>query len=833
MTSKTDIRLKDILHSDRIYPLRNGEKEIRSGQAEIFVSEFPDSSSKYIIKKYKQDKYFDESIFYKIKDLSEKIPEHVVRVFDCAEIEESAFDKIEGRSVNHDKARSGEKCWCELLEYARYGTLEGIFKQDAFSFNKIIDETNIALKAIHDNKIIHLDVKPQNILVRTMAPLDLVFTDFGIASVLSDEEEKIMANVCGTPAYMAPESLGMFGCGTSKEADYWALGMLILEKFDRLPFEKLGKPEIKSRLESDNIKIPEKVKDEYKYLIEGLLTISPEKRWGYQEVSSWLKGEIKSKTLIFIIDYYKKFEKPFESHQMNGNIKLFHSINDLVKHIRRDQKSWQYGIKYLQSDIKKSLVNWFTENNEHEINNIINDIKAKIKDPDLMLLSFIHRINSDLPFKFDGHYISVNNLNLLIGNKNNEIIEGIKSGRLKKLYSGYLSLAGKNMPRDLLYLLIEKIENIFKDEKTENKITNSNKLLSIICDINDYVFPHQVENKFKFILANYNIIIRRKYYEKYFLPDIIQSKENYLIIAKLIYDNKLDSLITKYEDERFRNQKPFISNTLLEKASQNFSDYNYLCRMIKGNMYIDANEITSLDDYYWPENVKVDLNSNFRAYEKALYLVRKRLLISKKLYFDINKFSNLPAEFKEFKDGISFGIYIKLAPKLIGLAAFENEQIIGKIKHAQNKEETPIIAEIESKPITEENRLTPSQINLLNIALTYNYDNFIFNAYIKHLENSSNNWKPIDEKILDSLNNKIFENLLNKIVKAIPFIIIPVIFILVSLFLSEGYFLPGIVAIFSSAASCYIFMRKKKIRLKKILAEIMNKFAYRFSEFEN
>jgi len=49
--------------------------------------------------------------------------------------------------------------------------------------------------------MIHRDIKPENFLYRNKNdPKDFVLTDFGIAEVLSDPEEREMLyEICGTP----------------------------------------------------------------------------------------------------------------------------------------------------------------------------------------------------------------------------------------------------------------------------------------------------------------------------------------------------------------------------------------------------------------------------------------------------------------------------------------------------------------------------------------------------------------------------------------------------------------------------------------------------------
>jgi WD40 repeat protein/serine/threonine protein kinase len=81
-----------------------------------------------------------------------------------------------------------------------------------------------ALQYVHERKLIHRDVKPENLLVG--AEQELLLSDFGVAIMAQSSRHTNMLSIGGTVAYMAPEQVQSKPCAAS---DQYALGVVVYE----------------------------------------------------------------------------------------------------------------------------------------------------------------------------------------------------------------------------------------------------------------------------------------------------------------------------------------------------------------------------------------------------------------------------------------------------------------------------------------------------------------------------------------------------------------------------------------------------------------------------
>lgn len=163
---------------------------------------------------------------------------------------------------------------CVVMEYAQgelYEILQDDTRLDEPVVQRIAQQLVRALHYLHSNRIIHRDMKPQNILVGGGGRVKLA--DFGFARAMS-QNTVVLTSIKGTPLYMAPEIVQEQPYNHT--TDLWSLGVILYELFvGQPPFYTQHIYSLLSHIIKDSVKFPDNMSPVFRNFLTGLLHKNP------------------------------------------------------------------------------------------------------------------------------------------------------------------------------------------------------------------------------------------------------------------------------------------------------------------------------------------------------------------------------------------------------------------------------------------------------------------------------------------------------------------------------------------------------------------------------
>ena len=151
----------------------------------------------------------------------------------------------------------------------------------------ILLQLNNVFKIMHENHIVHRDIKLYNILIKyiddSKKKFKVLLSDYGVSNQLYSISKNYTTHA-GTPIIMAPEILE----GEDKyddKCDIWSLGVTIYYlHFNEIPYDGACESRVLKQIKKLGQNILDKIEDEkLKDLLSKMLVFEPEKRISWED----------------------------------------------------------------------------------------------------------------------------------------------------------------------------------------------------------------------------------------------------------------------------------------------------------------------------------------------------------------------------------------------------------------------------------------------------------------------------------------------------------------------------------------------------------------------
>lgn len=219
------------------------------------------------------------------------------------------MEDVGGVSLAEYTANSEQFDFIQSTDYAIASPQTSPLPLDEFL--PIAIQTVQTLEGLYHNRIIHKDIKPQNIIINPQTK-EVKLIDFSISSLLPRENQEIEnPNVLeGTLAYMSPEQTGRMNRGIDYRTDFYSLGVTFYQLLTgQLPFNSTDPMELVhchiAKMQTPPIVLAPTIPVTVNNIIIKLMAKTPELR--YQSAAG-LRYDL---------------EKCWQEWQENGNISQF------------------------------------------------------------------------------------------------------------------------------------------------------------------------------------------------------------------------------------------------------------------------------------------------------------------------------------------------------------------------------------------------------------------------------------------------------------------------------------------------------------------------------
>ncbi|ESP02619.1 hypothetical protein LOTGIDRAFT_180174 [Lottia gigantea] len=178
-----------------------------------------------------------------------------------------------------------------------------------------------AVQQCHENGLILRDLKLRKFVFTDKERTKLKLDSLEDATVLDNEDNDLMSDKHGCPAYVSPEILSAIGTYSGKAADCWSLGvMLYTMLIGRYPFHDTQPAALFGKIRRGHFSIPNSLSSRAKCLLKTLLRREPSDRLTAEQILghpwfrncankfSWRSDKSMSDQLVPEFDFPKVLE---------------------------------------------------------------------------------------------------------------------------------------------------------------------------------------------------------------------------------------------------------------------------------------------------------------------------------------------------------------------------------------------------------------------------------------------------------------------------------------------------------------------------------------------
>ncbi|TDG41309.1 hypothetical protein AWZ03_012271 [Drosophila navojoa] len=199
-----------------------------------------------------------------------------------------------------------------LMDLHRYLSFNGAMPED--HAQRVVCHLVSALYYLHSNRILHRDLKPQNVLLDKNMHAKLC--DFGLARNMTMGTH-VLTSIKGTPLYMAPELLAEQPY--DHQADIWSLGCIAYESMSgQPPFCATSILHLVKLIKHEDVKWPSTLSSECRSFLQGMLEKDPGMRisWTQLLCHPFVEGK------LYIPEVQAAQTSPFINPQLAKDTKL-------------------------------------------------------------------------------------------------------------------------------------------------------------------------------------------------------------------------------------------------------------------------------------------------------------------------------------------------------------------------------------------------------------------------------------------------------------------------------------------------------------------------------